>query len=314
MGDLAVYDEWARSYRQVRRQTLRSCARRMALDALTVWPRRGARLTAWDDTPRVQILVLHHVFEDEQAAFDRLVAHLAQHFRLVPYSTAVHRLQSGNVTEPLLAFTFDDGFKNCLTAARILEAYDTRGCFFVCPRFVGQQHLQQLRRICLERWAMPPTELMTWDDLELLVDRGHEVCAHTMTHPYLHQLTVEQAAREISQSREALLHRLGIADHFAWPYGGFHHLRAEIAAEVMRAGFRTCASGERGAHAALPTAGHRFCLRRDSLVAGWPLRHVEYFLARSASRLLRPEQTWPPAWHAALPSPAIEPTPAARAA
>jgi peptidoglycan/xylan/chitin deacetylase (PgdA/CDA1 family) len=164
---------------------------------------------------------------------------------------------------------------------------------------VGESEVEEVARICRRRWEMPPTELMDWDDLELLVARGHELGGHTMAHPYMHRLRFNDAELEIGSCRAVLLQRFGIADHFAWPYGGFRHMRPEIASAVFAGGFTSCASGQRGAHAIAPTPDHAtrpVCIRRDSLVAAWPLRHTQYFLANSAANLLAPADTWPHDW------------------
>ena len=257
-------------YRQVHQPTLRSAARHAALDAMTFC--RGSLLKRWDNVPRVQFLVMHHVFEDEQDNFDAMVASLAEHFEFVTYSEAVRRVYEGTASRPTLTFSFDDGFKNCLIAADILERYGATACFFVCPRLVGESDFDELARICSRRWEMPPTELMDWNDLERLVSHGHELGGHTMGHPYMHRLRMNDAELEIGSCRAVLLQRFGTAEHFAWPYGGFHHMRPEIASAVFAGGFKSCASGQRGAHAIVPAQNMSspICLRRDSLVAAWP--------------------------------------------
>lgn len=284
-------------YRHVHRATMRSTARHAALEILSRTV--GSSLARWDRTPRVQFLVMHHVFEDERANFERLVQKLANHFEFVSYSEAVRRLHAGKSDRPCLAISFDDGLKNCLVAAEVLERYGAKACFFVCPRLVGEQEFDEVARICRERWKMPPTEIMTWDDLEVLVQQGHEVGGHTMGHPYMHRLRKNEAELEIGCCRAILLKRFGVADHFAWPYGGFHHMLPEFAASVFEGGFVSCASGARGAHALVPgawDAAQPFCLHRDSIVAAWPVRHAEYFLAKSAANLIGPQETWPEEW------------------
>ncbi len=260
---------------------------------------RAGRLRQYDNVPRVQFLVLHHVFDDERQNFERQVQALAEHFEFVSYSEAVHCVHSRRADGPKLAFSFDDGFKNCLVAAEILERYGVSACFFVCPNLVGERDHSRLATICRKRWGMPPTELLSWDDLEDLVARGHELGGHTMVHPYMQRLRLNEAELEIGACRAVLLQRFGIANHFAWPYGGFDHMRPEIAAAVFDGGFVSCASGRRGAHQAdrLPDGeATPVCIRRDSVMASWPWRHVDYFLAKNAIEPLSPAATWPNDW------------------
>ena len=70
--------------------------------------------------------------------------------------------------------------------------------------------------------AKPPAGLlMTWDMVRDLSGRpGVEIGAHTLTHPRLSELSVEEAEHEIGESRRILEERIGHpVRHFAYPYG-----------------------------------------------------------------------------------------------
>jgi hypothetical protein len=107
-------------YEDLAHRSLRDVARGLALDALSARSRlTTSRLVL--DRPRVQFLVLHHVFEDEEAAFRDLLRDLSALYTFIGYSDAVGRIQSGDVDRPYLAVSFDDGFKNCLRGAALFE-------------------------------------------------------------------------------------------------------------------------------------------------------------------------------------------------
>ncbi len=79
--------------------------------------------------------------------------------------------------------------------------------------------------------------------------------------------------------------KVGPIKHFAWPYGLFSHFSDTARQVTFKAGFKSCASAERGAHVvhAANIAPEHICIRRDQLIANWPLKHNLYFLARSSN-------------------------------
>jgi hypothetical protein len=101
--------------------------------------------------------------------------------------------------------------------------------------------------------------------------------------------------RQIEGSKAALESRLGWVEHFAWPNGQFHHFGADLARATFSAGYLSCASAVRGAHLVPPGSGTG-CLRRENVVASWPLEHVSYLLGRSVRQLSRTSGMWPAGW------------------
>jgi peptidoglycan/xylan/chitin deacetylase (PgdA/CDA1 family) len=73
---------------------------------------------------------------------------------------------------------------------------------------------------------------------------GHQIGAHTCTHPRLSQLSDAQANEEISASRKKLEDRFGLpVEHFAYPYGDYNERTVEL---VRQAGFETAVTMHRG--------------------------------------------------------------------
>jgi peptidoglycan/xylan/chitin deacetylase (PgdA/CDA1 family) len=264
------------------------------LSALSPDGRRAARLLA---EPRVHFVVLHHVFPDEEPRFRALLADLQRTHRFIGYSEAVQRVASGNVDAPYLAFSFDDGLKNCLHAASVLEDYGARSCFFVCPGILGETRSDVVDDFCRQRLHVPPLEMMGWADAEHLLSRGHEIGGHTVTHRDLAHLSPAEVQEEVAGSFDALHARLGEVAHFAWPYGRFPTFTPEAAACVYDSGYRSCASALRGCHVADGNAGEaQPCLRRENIEALWPLGHTKYLLARSVRLRRIAGDSWPAGW------------------
>jgi peptidoglycan/xylan/chitin deacetylase (PgdA/CDA1 family) len=245
--------------------------------------------------PRVQFVYLHHVFVDEEAGFRALLRELGAHHTFIGHGDAVERIREGRIDRPYVSISLDDGFTDNERAARILEEFDARGCFFVCPGIVGERNPRRLAEFCANRLDFPAaTPFLDWAQLERLVARGHEIGGHTMTHPDLGGTAPDEAASEIRQSYETLVERLGGVRHFAWPRGRWHNMTVAARDAVFAAGYGTCASAVRGAHVAPATGpSANLCLRRDHVLAGWPLSHVRYLLMRNAIAASAATNEWP---------------------
>lgn len=283
-------------YRQVQPHTTRHYARHAYLSVADAWQRLSGKQSRLLARPRVQLLCLHHVFADEEQSFRALLTNLARDHSFIGYSEAVDRILGDKVDKPYMAVSFDDGLASCVKAADIMYDLGIVGCFFVCGAMVGQEDRSRTDLFSRQRLGMPPMQFMNWDDLEKLRTGGHEIGSHTINHPNMAQIPAQQITDELGESFDLLQKRLGRAEHFAWPYGRFRQFSRQAAHAVFDSGYRSCASAERGCHGPLPV-DHRFlCLRRDHLLANWPIGHCRYFLARSARARLTGGSLWPTGW------------------
>ena len=272
---------WRRAARATALSALAAC------ESLRPRPRKAS----------VQFLLLHHVRVDEEAAFRRLLRRLSANYRLIDYDAAARRVTTGEGDHPTvdarpqLAVSFDDGLACNRRAAAVLEEFGVRGAFFVCPPVHAEADRGVLDRFCRQRLRHAPAEFLRWDGVEALHAAGHTIGGHTLSHVDLGDVSHGRAVDEINGCREDLLARLGTADHFAWPYGSLRHVTDAAVSAVFDAGFATCASGVRGAHAvdrsAEPPSDAAVVLRRQSIEAGWPVSHVQTFLRLAARRPLQ---------------------------
>jgi peptidoglycan/xylan/chitin deacetylase (PgdA/CDA1 family) len=104
-----------------------------------------------------------------------------------------------------VALTFDDGYEDqAINALPLLERYQMPATFYIVSGFVGKPGY------------------MNWQQLEALRDAGMEIGGHTISHADLAGLSLADAKVEISQSRQLLRRRLGIAvESFAYPAGSY---------------------------------------------------------------------------------------------
>jgi peptidoglycan/xylan/chitin deacetylase (PgdA/CDA1 family) len=244
----------------------------------------------------IHFLYLHHVFEDEIESFRGLVDTLGRDYRFISYSEAHRRIVTGNIDDRYVAFSFDDGLACTLNAANVLSEYGVSACFFLATGIIGIKDPAIIARFCRDRLKFAPARFMGWDDVNRLIENGHEIGGHTRSHANLGKVSDNESSAEIEGCFEDLQQRIGRPAHFAWPFGRFSDVTAHAASTVFRAGFISCASAERGCHAfPLRSGFDSLCVRRDMVRAGWPRSHIRYFLRRSRQRASPLDNAWPAA-------------------
>ncbi|MFA5405829.1 MAG: polysaccharide deacetylase family protein [Candidatus Nanoarchaeia archaeon] len=101
-------------------------------------------------------------------------------------------------SESIVSITFDDGLESQYNASLILDEYDYKGTFYICP---GLNEF--------EGYA-----LMSWEQIVNLQSRGHEIGCHTMTHINASSVSDDAFRQELIDCE-----RIINADSFAYPYG-----------------------------------------------------------------------------------------------
>jgi peptidoglycan/xylan/chitin deacetylase (PgdA/CDA1 family) len=121
---------------------------------------------------------------------------------------------------PGVVITFDDGCEtDLISAAPMIREFGFNGTFYVTVGFLD-------KRGYLSR-----------SQLRQLSDLGMEIGSHSMTHSYLTDLSQEQVAREIADSKHELEQVTGRSiHHFSCPGGRWDHRVAETA---RQSGYRS---------------------------------------------------------------------------
>jgi peptidoglycan/xylan/chitin deacetylase (PgdA/CDA1 family) len=121
---------------------------------------------------------------------------------------------TGSLPPQPIVITLDDGFTSQWEAGQALSRRGMVGTFFITT---GQPHLAD------------------WQ-IRALADAGHEIGAHTFSHPDLTTLSDSQLAWELSTVRAELQAASGQpVDFFAYPYGAYDN---RVIAATQAAGYR----------------------------------------------------------------------------
>lgn len=207
----------------------------------------SARWAWWRGAvPGLPVLVYHKIgdpppgskLKDLWVAPDRFRAHvswlLSHGYTTVLFSDLL-RAHKGEkpLPEKAVLITFDDGYENNYTHAyKILRELGAKGNIFIVYNTIGKTNL----------WHNPKTEpWINMADLQMLremQDSGViEFASHTMNHPNLEKLPLEDAAWELTESKKQLETALGREMcAFAYPYGGGAYSPA-VRALALKAGY-----------------------------------------------------------------------------
>jgi peptidoglycan/xylan/chitin deacetylase (PgdA/CDA1 family) len=139
----------------------------------------------------------------------------------------------------VVAITFDDSYENVYdNALPVLQEFGFTATNFVVVNQIGGSNAWDIPNGVASAACMSLSQLRKW------VDLGHEVGSHTLDHVHLPDLTMEEARRQIVQSR-ALLEELldEIVSSFCFPYGDETPLDRALAYE---AGYNVATTTRRG--------------------------------------------------------------------
>ena len=159
-------------------------------------------------------------------AFAKQVTDLLGPVGCIPYSEALPAIRQGRKG---FCLTFDDAFCSVFDQALPLlrVCRGARAMLFIVAGLIGGT----------DEWDHPigegPHPLMNDGQIREWLAAGHEIGAHTLTHPHLTQLPRARARTEIFDSKAVLEDRFGVpVRHFCYPYGEHDEAIRDLVAEA----------------------------------------------------------------------------------
>ena len=174
-----------------------------------------------------------------------------------------------------VVLTFDDGFENVLRHGLApLREHRFRAIQFLVADLLGKTNEWEQREGEATERLMEPSQVREW------MAAGHEIGAHTCTHPHLTHIPLAQAREEITASRRKLEDLFGVpVQHFCYPYGDWNPAVRDL---VAGAGYLTACTTETGVNGA---TADRLALRR--LTARYASRNWKNLWALVKRKLAR---------------------------
>ena len=184
------------------------------------------------------------------------------------------------VSRPTVAFTFDDGWRDCYTQiAPVLERYGVNAMFFINPNFADAADYgdeEYIENFTVNTTKSPGKRPMTWSQIKELQQRGFLIGAHTLDHYCINDNDIAELEHQIGDCKKVIEEKLGVpCDYFAFPYGRLEHANLksiEIACKQYKYVFSQ--------------SDHKHFFSYDGLVINrrhfepfWPVNHVKFFLS-----------------------------------
>lgn len=121
-----------------------------------------------------------------------------------------------------------------------------------------------------------PRVMLNWEEIGEMSRNGIDFGAHTISHPFLPSMAMEDAKKEIKESKEAIEEYLGKpVRHFAIPNGKLDDFNEELRDLCKEVGFETVVTTEFGA---VDPASNRYELKR--ITAPTPMYYFACEIAR----------------------------------
>jgi len=168
-------------------------------------------------------------------AFERQMELLAMRFSVVRLRDLAKAMTTTPPDANLVCVTFDDGYRdNYEVAVPVLERFGIKATFFIATGFLGGTF----------RTRTGEGPMMTADQIRKLAAAGHEIGAHTVTHPKLTKMPEATVREEIERAKGDLENLLGSPiSSFAYPNGAYDRGVREL---VRLASFRQAATVREG--------------------------------------------------------------------
>jgi len=175
-------------------------------------------------------IVMYHKIDGNSAAsrlsvspesFKAQMAFLKRHrYNVVRLEDLSEMVRENKLPSKTIAITFDDGYEdNYLNAYPVLKGLGLPATIFIIPAMIGNDGY------------------LTWDQVVEMSESGIiTIGSHSLSHPWLSSLAVQELDREIIDSKRSIESHIGkAADTFSYPLGGFNE---NVREKVIKAGYK----------------------------------------------------------------------------
>ena len=213
-------------------------------------------------------LTFHNFTEPELIWFRKFINRYQNRIK------SIDEFDYNNLNENDIFLTFDDGFySNYCLAKDILNNYKIKALFFITNNFIdldfinshnfANKSMYPKRNILYSK----DYKSMSWSDVKYLIDSGHEIGSHTLTHPNLANLHSSVRYNEIANSKTYLESKLNIKiNSFAYPFGSPLNINSE-SLNIVENVYKNAFTNVRGSIINSPS---NHLILRQNIVPGMP--------------------------------------------
>lgn len=186
-----------------------------------------------------------HKFATKPGDFREQMEYTASNFKVLSLHDLYEmRISKKNFPDKLAVITFDDGYEdNYEYAFPVLKNFGIKASIFLTTGFIdGEIDIAKRDRTYNE------LQPLKWEQILEMKDSGIITFgSHTHTHPILTEISLEDAEKEIVQSKNILEDKLGeSAELFAYPLGQPKTFNTQIIELLKKHGFKLACSARWG--------------------------------------------------------------------
>ena len=229
----------------------------------------------------IHILNLHYITKkafniDDEKIFRSFLRKITKNCELISIQKAVKLIDDEKFisNKPLVALTFDDGFKECITIASILDEYDCKAAFFINSNYIDCSI--EYQKLFNKRVGINTKKPMSWDQINKIHRNGHVIGSHGLDHLDFGKINNDEIDIQLKLNKTILEEKLNFScDYFAWTYGSFKHFPKN----ALNLSLRYHKKIFSGTNSKNYFSFNKQVINRRHIEPFWPLSHINYFLS-----------------------------------
>ena len=167
-------------------------------------------------------ITIGRTFDDYSVSLKTFENHVDTVYKMGYEIVSIENVKKIN-HENFLVFTFDDGCRGIIEAAKILKKYNFTATFFITTDFVGKHGF------------------VTWLDLTKIKEMGFQIGSHSKSHKMLSNLGDLESSLEFKESKKCIEDNLNISVNlFAFPYGQKNTFKKTQYLQLKKLGYIKC--------------------------------------------------------------------------
>jgi len=187
-------------------------------------------------------------YETSTGAFEFFLSTLKTYgYQTITFADLMNYLDKGKPlpAKPII-ITSDDGYQNTyIYALPILKKYGYKMTVFLITSYMGNdENTRRLNEFDFDAEGVPHRPMLIWPEVRAMSKYGIEFQSHTWSHGIITNIPIEQAERELAQSKIDIEVNVGKPCFIvAWSHGIFN---GEVLSLLPKTGYRGAAAYDGG--------------------------------------------------------------------
>ena len=187
-------------------------------------------------------------YETSTGTFEFLLSTLkAYGYQTITFADLMNYIDKGKPlpAKPII-ITSDDGYQSTYTyALPILKKYGYKMTVFLITSYMGNdENTRRLNEFDFDAEGVPHRSMLIWPEVRAMSKYGIEFQSHTWSHGIITNIPIEQAERELAQSKYDIEVNVGKPCFIvAWSHGIFN---GEVLSLLPKTGYRGAAAYDGG--------------------------------------------------------------------